>query len=293
MATPPRPPFATMPSAPKTPDQPCRQAVPAQHCAMVARTDVGRRRDNNEDAVTIHPSAQPWPIAVLADGMGGYNAGEVASAMAISLVSVALQSVATEAPAANTPQARQELQQSLANALNLANAAILTAARETPGCRGMGTTIIAAALLPGLLMLAHLGDSRAYGWREGQLLRLTRDHTWLQEEIDAGRLQDHEARQSGLGHLLTQALGVTPDVTPDFNEWPLQPGDRILLCSDGLTDMLDDQAIAALFTQSSPLPVLLTSLLAAANEAGGNDNISAALIEIQASPPPAASTSLD
>lgn len=123
MATPPRPPFATMPSAPKTPDQPCRQAVPAQHCAMVARTDVGRRRDNNEDAVTIHPSAQPWPIAVLADGMGGYNAGEVASAMAISLVSVALQSVTTEAPAANTPQARQELQQSLANALNLANAA--------------------------------------------------------------------------------------------------------------------------------------------------------------------------
>ncbi|WP_353177351.1 PP2C family protein-serine/threonine phosphatase [Delftia acidovorans] len=260
---------------------------------MVARTDVGRRRDNNEDAVTIHPSAQPWPIAVLADGMGGYNAGEVASAMAISLVSVALQSVATETPAANTPQARQELQQSLANALNLANAAILTAAQKTPGCRGMGTTIITAALLPGLLMLAHLGDSRAYGWREGQLLRLTRDHTWLQEEIDAGRIQDHEARQSGLGHLLTQALGVTPDVTPDFNEWPLQPGDRILLCSDGLTDMLDDQAIAALFTQSSPLPVLLTSLLAAANEAGGNDNISAALIEIQASPPPTASTSLD
>lgn len=86
MAPPPNPSFATMPSAPQIPDQPTRQQAPAQYCAMVARTDVGRRRDNNEDAVTIHPSAQPWPIAVLADGMGGYNAGEVASAMAISLV---------------------------------------------------------------------------------------------------------------------------------------------------------------------------------------------------------------
>lgn len=86
---------------------------------------------------------------------------------------------------------------------------------------------------------------------------------------------------------------MTQDVTPDFNEWPLQPGDRILLCSDGLTDMLDDDAIAALFKQSSPLPVLLTSLLTAANEAGGNDNISAALIELQANPPSAACAAID
>lgn len=260
---------------------------------MVARTDVGRRRDNNEDAVSIHPDAQPWPLAVLADGMGGYNAGEVASAMATSLVPAALQSVATEAPLGDTPGTRLQLRQALAHALDLANSAIFTAAQETPGCRGMGTTIIAAALLPGLLVLAHLGDSRAYGWRAGQLRRLTRDHTWLQEEIDAGRIQGHEARQSGLGHLLTQALGVTQHAEPDFNEWRLQAGDRILLCSDGLTDMLEDDAIAALFARSSPLPVMLTSLLAAANDAGGHDNISAVLIEIQASAPPATCTPLE
>lgn len=260
---------------------------------MVARTDVGRRRDNNEDAVSIQPDARPWPMAVLADGMGGYNAGEVASAMATSLVPAALQSIAIPAPADDGPQARQDLHRALNDALNLANAAILNAAQETPGCRGMGTTIIAAALLPGRLMLAHLGDSRAYGWRDGRLLRLTRDHTWLQEEIDAGRIQDHEARQSGLGHLLTHALGVTPQIEPDFNEWPLQAGDRVLLCSDGLTDMLDDEAIARLFSRTGPLPVLLTALIAAANEAGGHDNISAVLLEMQASSPAAPGTPID
>lgn len=264
--------------ASKPPDH-AAASLPLQ-CAMVARTDTGQRRSNNEDAVSIHPDSQPWPMAVLADGMGGYNAGEVASAMATSLVPAALQSV--QATAGDTAQARKQLRRALNEALGLANAAILNAAQQTPGCQGMGTTIVAAAVLPGLLMLAHLGDSRAYGWRNGSLQRLTRDHTWLQEEIDAGRLQGDEARQSGLGHLLTKALGVSASIAPDFNEWPLQAGDRVLLCSDGLTDMLDDDSLAALFTQAAPLPVLLTALLAAANEAGGHDNISAVLIELQA-----------
>ncbi len=252
------------------------------HCTMVARTDVGRRRGNNEDAISIQPDCQPWPLALLADGMGGYNAGEVASAMAINLVSAAMQSVAATQPSAHSPQARLLLRQTLGEALNLANAAIRTAARETPGCKGMGTTVIAAALLPDLLMLAHLGDSRAYAWREGRLRRLTRDHTWLQEEIDAGRLHDEQGRQSGLGHLLTQALGVATQIRPDFNEWPLQADDRILLCSDGLTDMLDDDMLATLFADAPPLPMLLTKLLAEANAAGGHDNISAVLIEMHA-----------
>lgn len=252
------------------------------HCTMVARTDVGQRRSNNEDAICIHPESRPWPLAVLADGMGGYNAGEVASAMATSLVAAALQSVAAAPTDGNAPQALRQLRQSLGESLNLANAAILSAARDTPGCKGMGTTVIAAALLPERLVLAHLGDSRGYSWREGRLQRLTRDHTWLQEEIDAGRLQGEQARQSGLGHLLTQALGVTAQIAPDFNEWPLQAGDRILLCSDGLTDMLDDDHLSALFAEATPLPVLLTTLLASANAAGGHDNISAVLIEVQA-----------
>lgn len=269
-----------MPRAPQPSDSAAGRPL---QCSMVARTDVGLRRANNEDAIGIHPESQPWPLAVLADGMGGYNAGEVASAMATHLVAAALQSVAPAPPDAHGPQALRQLRQSLGEALNLANAAILSAARDTPGCKGMGTTVIAAALLPDRLVLAHLGDSRGYGWREGRLRRLTRDHTWLQEEIDAGRLQGEQARQSGLGHLLTQALGVTAQIAPEFNEWPLQAGDRILLCSDGLTDMLDDDHLAALFSEAMPLPMLLTRLLAAANAAGGHDNISAVLIEMQAS----------
>ncbi|WP_027017014.1 PP2C family protein-serine/threonine phosphatase [Comamonas composti] len=251
---------------------------------MVARTDGGKRRSNNEDAVGIHPDALPWPIAVLADGMGGFNAGEVASAMATSLLPAALQSYAIPTPQNDSEKERTQLRHALMESLTLTNSAILNAAQQTPGCQGMGTTVITAALLPGRLMLAHLGDSRAYGWRQGQLHRLTRDHTWLQAEIDAGRMQEQQGRQSGLGHLLTRALGVARSVAPDLNEWPLLPGDRILLCSDGLTDMLSDKIIASLFAQGLSLPLLLTALVNAANNAGGHDNIGVVLIEVPHTP---------
>lgn len=240
---------------------------------MAARTDVGMQRSNNEDAVRIQPCLKPWPLAVLADGMGGYNAGEVASAMAVNLVAAALQ---REPGGDTSPEAARK---ELAEALHLANAAIYVAARTTPGCRGMGTTVVAALVLGQEVLLAHLGDSRAYAWRDGRLERITRDHSLVQREIDAGLLSEQEARASQLGHLVTRALGVEREVEPELTRWPLQRGDRLMLCSDGLTDMLGDRELQALFAEAAQLPLLLTTLVDAANAAGGKDNISVVLME--------------
>lgn len=244
---------------------------PAVH--MVARTDTGLQRSNNEDAVAIHPDARPWPVAVLADGMGGYSAGEIASAMAVKLVPAALQ---------DAPAAPAHLETALRDALQLANAAIFSAASSTPGCRGMATTVVAAAVLPEEVVFAHLGDSRAYGWRQGALTRITHDHSLVQREIDAGHIREQDARSSGLSHLVTRALGVGHEVEPDISRWPLQAGDRIMLCSDGVTDMLSDEEIGKLFAEQAPLPILLTALVRAANAAGGKDNIGVILMEATA-----------
>lgn len=251
-------------------------AWPAVH--MVARTDTGLQRSNNEDAVAIHPDAKPWPLAVLADGMGGYSAGEIASAMAVKLVPAALQ---------DTGIAPAQMDTALRDALQLANAAIFSAARSTPGCQGMATTVVAAAVLHEHVVFAHLGDSRAYGWRQGRLTRITHDHSLLQREIDAGNIREQDARGSGLGHLVTRALGVGQEVDPEITRWPLQAGDRIMLCSDGVTDMLSDEELADLFARQAPLPMLLTALIAAANAAGGHDNIGVVLMEAATTSPSA------
>ena len=240
---------------------------------MLARADKGRKRSNNEDAVGIEPLALPWPVAVLADGMGGYNSGEVASAMAVDLVMVAVQredGADLSAKAAETE---------LLGALQLANNAIVSAAQSTPGCRGMGTTVVAALVLDKELLVAHMGDSRAYVWRDGCLLRLTRDHSLVQYELDAGLITEAEAKTSTHAHLVTRALGVGPRIVPELNRWCLQLEDRVLLCSDGLTDMLPDQELHKIFSEALPLPLLLTALIGAANAAGGRDNIGVVLME--------------
>ena len=242
---------------------------------MAASVDVGMRRANNEDAVGVQPQAVPWPVAVLADGMGGYNAGEVASTMAVELVTAAVQH------GLDADSSRQAAANELMDALDMANTAILAAAQSTPGCQGMGTTIVVALVLRDEVLLAHLGDSRAYAWRDGQLLRITRDHSLVQQDIDAGLISERAAKASRFSHLVTRALGVTTAIEPELNYWPLQHGDRIMLCSDGLTDMLDDEQIQPLFVDQPPLPLLLKRLISAANVQGGKDNISVVLLEAE------------
>ena len=237
-----------------------------------ARTDTGRVRTNNEDAVSVDVQAR---IAVLADGMGGYNAGEVAARMATSFVTTEMASWLEKAP---QPIAHHDVRRALEICLNNANQAIFDSAQSHPHYAGMGTTLVAAVFCGPHLILAHVGDSRAYRLRAGELTQITRDHSWLQEQIDAGWLTPEEAAQSGGRNLVTRALGGEDTVAVEINEFQIAPGDLILMCSDGLTEMLDTASIATLASGAAPLDDKARALIAAANANGGRDNISVLLV---------------
>ena len=238
---------------------------------FAAATHVGRVRSNNEDAVAVNRTAK---LALLADGMGGYNAGEVASEMAVGKVRAELARWLTQAGQHPLAAAvRQTIQQ----CLDHANRAILDAAHANPQYAGMGTTLVLAAFLGARLMLAHVGDSRCYRLRAGVLAQITRDHSWLQEQIDAGLLTRQQAANSSSRNLVTRALGVEEHMQADINEFEVQPGDLYLLCSDGLTEMVKDAQILALLEPPHSLQVKASGLIEAANAAGGRDNISVIL----------------
>ena len=233
-----------------------------------ARTDAGHVRDNNEDAVAVDPARG---LAVLADGMGGYNAGEVASALAVELVSTQLGQWLDQAGAAAQPHAIADAMQTC---VERANRAIFQAACENAAYEGMGTTLVALVLHGRTLVLGHIGDSRAYRLRGGVLRQLTNDHSLLQEQIDMGLITEEEAAYSPYRGLLTRAMGAEETVPLDVQTQAVEPGDLYLLCSDGLTDMLSDAELAATLTGDAPLPLLAQALTDKANAQGGHDNIS-------------------
>ena len=247
------------------------------------RTDCGLVRVNNEDAVHVETCGD-WSLAVLADGMGGYQAGEVASTLALQCIAQSLQCSAIQ-PAAPSLAARMTaVHRALEHCVQTANTAVRAHAARHPECEGMGTTVVAAVFTQDRLVVAHLGDSRAYLWRRGKLRQLTTDHAWLQEQIDAGLMSVEAAARSGQGHLLTRALGVAPRAEPTLHEEPLEAGDRVLLCSDGLSDMLTAADIATLLSLPQPLSVQAEQLVAYANAVGGHDNISVILAAVEPTP---------
>ena len=234
-------------------------------------TDMGRVRQNNEDAIVIHPEQG---VAVLADGMGGYNAGEVASALATELVASNLAQWLAESCGEIAPDdIARVMHASVANA----NLAIFEAAHTRAECFGMGTTLVMAICHGACVHVGHVGDSRAYLWRGGELTRITRDHSVLQERMDAGLMTPEEAAESGFRGFVTRALGVESWVLLDINQVQARAGDVILLCSDGLTDMVDDKRISSLLAQSGELHEAARALVDEANAQGGRDNISVAL----------------
>ncbi len=228
-------------------------------------SDRGRVRTHNEDAIALDPALG---LAVLADGMGGHQAGEVASAIAVQTVRAHL--TASLARAAEPG----EIEAAVRTAVAAAHQAILTAAARTPGCRGMGTTLVLALFTREAVLIAHVGDSRAYRLRAGELRALTRDHSLVQQQIDAGLRRPQQARQLPERHVLTRALGIEGNGAPELSRHPLQPGDRYLLCSDGLHDMIDDERIAAGLRRAPGPQAAARVLLDAANDAGGHDNVS-------------------
>lgn len=243
---------------------------------MAAATHPGMVRAHNEDCMDVDA---PAGLAVLADGMGGYNAGEVASRMAVDLVSSGIRAALAQR---QTPDLAASRACALLSECSLrANAAIYEAAGSNEAYAGMGTTLVIGLWFGASVAVAHVGDSRLYRMRAGVLEQLTRDHSLLEQQIELGVITREEARYSPNRNVVTRAIGIDPDVDPEVHTFPVSAGDGYLICSDGLSDMLTDPEIRdTLAAYESSLPEAANELVRQANANGGLDNISVILIRV-------------
>ena len=223
------------------------------------RTDVGRGRPENEDSLLVDPDDGLYAVA---DGMGGHRAGEVASATAIDALKTAY-------------LGGQRLDQ----AVGAANAAVFARAAEDAALRGMGTTLTAIALHDSTAEFGHVGDSRAYLMRDGNVTQVTEDHSLVEQLVREGRLTPEEAQNHPQRAIITRALGVDPNVAVDTYRIDLRPGDRLMICSDGLTNMLSDDTIAQTLRRHADPQQAADTLVDMANQAGGDDNITVILLD--------------
>jgi len=246
-------------------------------------SDPGMVRPHNEDAISMDAELG---LVILADGMGGYNAGEVASGMATSLLSQQLREALGGKPLAHLDpeQGRQYATRLLQDKIAETNKAIFQAASSQPQYAGMGTTLVVALFHDNQVSVAHIGDSRLYRLRQNQLSQITRDHSLLQEQLDSGLITAEEARHATHKNLVTRALGIDEQVEAEIHHYPVEPGDIYLLCSDGLNDMVEDPDIElTLNTLAVNLPLAAQHLIQTANDNGGRDNVSAILIRVDRS----------
>ncbi len=253
----------------------------AEVLEVVTRTDPGVVRSHNEDAVF---GSADHGLAILADGMGGYNAGEVASGMATTLLSSNLSGlVQTCSPQELDVETGKRLShRHIRDQVAGANEAIYNAAQSQPQYAGMGTTLVMAWFYDNLLTVAHIGDSRLYRLRGDEFQQVTRDHSLLQEQIDSGLITAEDAKYSQNKNLVTRALGVDPQVDPEIHDYDVEPGDVYLLCSDGLNDMVEDEEIAmTLQSLASNLSLAGDQLIQMANDNGGKDNVSVILVKVR------------
>ncbi len=242
------------------------------------RSDPGLARENNEDSVAVDEETR---LAILADGMGGYNAGEIASGMATTFIKSELGRWLSQAGRhANAREVRRAMEICVDNA----NRSIFNAANSNPQYSGMGTTLVLGVFQDDRLMLGHIGDSRCYRLRGTEFAQITKDHSLLQEQMDAGLITAEQAATSSNKNLVTRALGVEDAVLLEVNEHKIEPGDIYLMCSDGLSDMVDDQGIAQILAIEAALEQKVTQLIDAANGNGGRDNISVLVVQTSMGP---------
>jgi len=248
---------------------------------MYAATDIGRLRKKNEDCVK---AVSELGFAVLADGMGGYNAGDVASQMAVSIISNEL---SRQLPGISHHQqdslsALNSVARLSRDAVMHANDAVYHASMSKQAYAGMGTTILTALFFEDQLCTAHAGDSRMYRLRSHSLTTLTHDHSLVHEQIRRGLISPDEARKARRRNLVTRALGVKSGMQPELVEDTVEIGDLYLLCSDGLTDIVTDDMIEQILNQHKELKETADALIELANVGGGPDNISVIIIEAKA-----------
>jgi serine/threonine protein phosphatase PrpC len=241
---------------------------------VAGATDVGRVRPHNEDSFLV--DAQRG-VFLVADGMGGHAAGEIASAIASEAVGAALRQGVDGGLGAD------DLGVVMRECMHQAHRSILNYSATKPETRGMGTTMTALVVCDdGTFRVGHIGDSRCYVLRDGELEQVSRDHTWVQREVDEGRLTPMGARRHRLSHVLTRALGADSLDEPDVYSGTLLPGDLVLLATDGLTGMLTDRLLRRILSRDAELHELVADLIVGANERGGRDNITAVLIKVLA-----------
>jgi protein phosphatase len=252
----------------------------SQALEIAACTDPGMVRSHNEDSVA---SDSVNGVVVLADGMGGYNAGEVASGMATTVITTELQQLfAKVRPYDIDPESNKTFAARLVREQVLkANTSIYQAAQSQPQYSGMGTTLVVCLFYDNKVLVAHLGDSRLYLMRDGKFRQVTRDHSLLQEQIDSGLITAEQAKNAQHKNLVTKALGIDPSVEPEVNEYDARPGDIYLLCSDGLCDMVSDEDISmTLQALGGNLKLAAEQLVQMANDNGGRDNVSVILVRV-------------
>lgn len=234
----------------------------------VALSHTGKVREHNEDAFGHCLEAG---VFVVCDGMGGAAAGEVASRLAVDTM---LERLCVASPAANR---RRALEESIA----AANRLVFAQATKNPSLQGMGTTLVAVAMQENSALIGHVGDSRCYLFRAGRLMQQTHDHSLVDEQVRLGRMTPEEAEHSPLKNIITRAIGTQAEVNSEISELPLESGDMLLLCSDGLIREVPDAGIAAILSRPDSIEAQGQRLIDAANEAGSHDNVTVVLVRAE------------
>ena len=251
-----------------------------QALEVITCTDPGMVRSNNEDSIAADAANG---LVVLADGMGGYNAGEVASGMATTLITTEIAQILQnvrpyDVVAGSSKVVAESL---LRDQVLKANTSIFQASQSQPQYAGMGTTLVVCLFYDNRMMVAHLGDSRLYRLRDGKFSQVTRDHSLLQEQLDAKLITPEQAKTAQHKNLVTRALGIDPTVEPEIHEYETKPGDIYLLCSDGLCDMVEDDDIGTTLSMlGANLKLAAQQLVQMANDNGGRDNVSVILVRV-------------
>lgn len=252
-----------------------------QALEIVSETHPGMVRSHNEDSVSYEA---PCGLVVLADGMGGYNAGEVASGITVSVLATEIKHRLQDASPIELDEASgEELGVALLREnVQKANVSIYSAAQSQPQYAGMGTTVVVGLFYDNRVAVAHVGDSRMYRLRGEEFGPITRDHSLLQEQIDSGMITPEDARLSKNKNLVTRAVGVEPEVAAEVHVHEVQVGDIYLLCSDGLNDMVEDEDIGSTLQMlQANLPLAANQLIQMANDNGGRDNVSVILVKVK------------
>jgi serine/threonine protein phosphatase PrpC len=251
---------------------------------MAGVTDTGHKREHNEDYLAWDDD---HGLAILADGMGGHNAGDVASRLCVmSLQENLLQALDEEgAPPSAEPEAMSHYASLVQESMEKANALIYETAEKDPTCKGMGTTVVLVLFYDGKAVVAHVGDSRVYRLHKNHLEAVTADHSLVRELLAQGTISPEEAEENPFAHVITRAVGVRPEVEAEIQELDVAAGDVFLLCSDGLTDMVEDAAIEeTLKATQGNWQRAAQRLVDLANQAGGKDNISVLIAAVGPKP---------